>query len=67
MVDYVNIFMARLQAKNQAEPEFHQAVQEVVESVALVLEKHPEYRKAKIMERIAEPERVLMFRVHLAG
>src|SRR5512145_3188337 len=63
MVDYVNIFMARLQAKNPGETEFHQAVQEVVESLSLVLERHPEYRAAKILERIVEPERVLMFRV----
>jgi glutamate dehydrogenase (NADP+) len=60
---YVDEFMAWIKSKNPAEPEFHQAVQEVVESVSLVLEKHPEYRKAKIMERIAEPERVIMFRV----
>ena len=55
--------MAAVKAKNPAEPEFHQAVQEVVESLALVLEQHPEYRKAKIIERIIEPERVIMFRV----
>src|SRR5512145_2592169 len=63
MVDYVNIFMARLQAKNPGEPEFHQAVAEVVESLSLVLDRHPEYRSARILERIVEPERVLMFRV----
>jgi glutamate dehydrogenase (NADP+) len=63
MVDYVNIFMARLQAKNAGETEFHQAVQEVVESLSLVLDRHPEYRSAKILERIVEPERVIMFRV----
>jgi glutamate dehydrogenase (NADP+) len=63
MVDYVNIFMARLQAKNPGETEFHQAVQEVVESLSLVLDRHPEYRSAKILERIVEPERLLMFRV----
>ena len=55
--------MAEVKAKNPAEPEFHQAVQEVVESLSLVLERHPEYRKAKILERIIEPERVIMFRV----
>jgi len=60
---YTSEFMAMIRAKNPAEPEFHQAAQEVVESVSLVLEKHPEYRKFKIMERIAEPERVIMFRV----
>jgi glutamate dehydrogenase (NADP+) len=55
--------MADLRAKNPAEPEFHQAVQEVVESLDLVLERRPEYRSAKILERLVEPERVLMFRV----
>ncbi len=60
---YVNDLMAEVKAKNPAEPEFHQAVQEVVDSLAVVLDKHPEYRTAKIMERIVEPERVIMFRV----
>jgi len=55
--------MAEVKAKNPGEPEFHQAVQEVVESLSLVLNRHPEYRKAKILERIIEPERVIMFRV----
>jgi glutamate dehydrogenase (NADP+) len=55
--------MEEVRAKNPAEPEFHQAVQEVAESLNLVLERHPEYRHAKIVERIIEPERVLMFRV----
>ncbi|HTP78996.1 MAG TPA: NADP-specific glutamate dehydrogenase [Bacteroidota bacterium] len=63
MSDYVNSFMAQVKAKNPCEPEFHQAVQEVVESLALVLERHPEYRAAKILERMVEPERVVMFRV----
>lgn len=63
MSDYVADLMAEVKAKNPAEPEFHQAVQEVVESLAVVLEKRPEYRKAKILERIIEPERVIMFRV----
>ena len=49
--------------KDPAQPEFHQAVKEVLESLEVVLEKHPEYRKAKIPERIVEPERVIMFRV----
>ncbi len=56
-------FMAAIKAKNPAEPEFHQAVDEVVESLWPVLEKRPEYRKAKVLERICEPERVIMFRV----
>jgi glutamate dehydrogenase (NADP+) len=63
MSNYVNDIMAQVKAKNPTESEFHQAVHEVVESLALILEKHPEYRKAKILERIVEPERVIMFRV----
>jgi glutamate dehydrogenase (NADP+) len=59
----VSALMAEVKAKNPSEPEFHQAVQEVVESLALVLDQHPEYRKVKILERIIEPERVIMFRV----
>src|SRR5687768_8359810 len=63
MNDHVAALMADVKAKNPAEPEFHQAVQEVAESLALVLERHPEYRNARILERLIEPERVLMFRV----
>src|SRR6266511_1838100 len=60
---FVGDFMAELKAKNPAEPEFHQAVQGVLESLALVLERRPEYRTARILERLVEPERVVMFRV----
>src|SRR5689334_322812 len=63
MRDYVAELMADVKAKNPAEPEFHQAVQEVLDSLTIVLERHPEYRKAKILERMVEPERVIMFRV----
>jgi glutamate dehydrogenase (NADP+) len=63
MNEYVDALMNNVKEKNPAEPEFHQAVQEVAESTNLVLEKHPEYRKAKILERIIEPERVILFRV----
>ena len=63
MADYVSGLMAEVKAKNPNEPEFHQAVQEVAESLALVMERYPEYRFAKILERIIEPERVIMFRV----
>jgi len=63
MNDQVAALMADVKTKNPAEPEFHQAVEEVVESLSLVLDQHPEYRKAKIIERIIEPERVIMFRV----
>ena len=55
--------MTQVRAKNPGEPEFHQAVEEVAESLMLALERHPEYRKAKIVERMVEPERVVMFRV----
>ncbi|GMV06798.1 MAG: glutamate dehydrogenase [Gemmatimonadota bacterium] len=63
MAAYVTSLMEDVKAKNPAEPEFHQAVQEVAESLELVLEKRPEYRSAKILERIIEPERVILFRV----
>ena len=63
MSEYVASLMAEVKAKNPAEPEFHQAVEEVAESLALVLDRHPEYRHNKILERILEPERVVMFRV----
>jgi len=63
MSSYVNDLMALVKAKNPAEPEFHQAVHEVVESLSVVLEKHPEYRKARILERVIEPERLIIFRV----
>ncbi len=63
MTGYVEELMAWVKAKNPAQPEFHQAVQEVAESLMVVLEKHPEYRRAKILERIIEPERLIMFRV----
>jgi len=61
--DYIGQVFNIVKAKNPAEPEFHQAVMEVLESLRLVLERHPEYQEAKILERITEPERVLMFRV----
>ena len=63
MTEYVSSLLAEVRAKNPAEPEFHQAVQEVAESLTLVFERHPEYRHAKVLERILEPERVVMFRV----
>lgn len=59
----VESFMADLIAKNPAEPQFHQAVHEVVESVMPIVETTPAFRQAKILERIVEPERVIMFRV----
>lgn len=59
----VEIFMEDIIAKNPDEKEFHQAVQEVTESIMPFINKNPKYKKAKILERIAEPERVVMFRV----
>src|SRR6266851_9760690 len=61
--DYIEEVMSSVKSKNAAEPEFHQAVREVFDSLRLVLAKHPEYQSARILERIVEPERVLMFRV----
>ncbi|MGB0165485.1 MAG: NADP-specific glutamate dehydrogenase [Luteibaculum sp.] len=59
----VKEFMAAVAAKNPNEPEFIQAVQEVAETVIPFIEENPKYKKAKVLERIAEPERVIMFRV----
>jgi len=59
----VNDFMAKVIAKNPGEVEFHQAVQEVAESIIPIIEENPQYRQAKLLERMVEPERVLMFRV----
>ncbi len=63
MSDYTKKILEEVKAKNPSEPEFHQAVEEVMESLEVVLEKHPEYRSAKILERMIEPERVIIFRV----
>ncbi len=63
MSDHVTSFLAEVKAKNPAEPEFHQAVEEVVESLKVVLDRHAEYRHAKVLERVVEPERVILFRV----
>jgi glutamate dehydrogenase (NADP+) len=59
----VQEFMEYIRKKNPGEPEFHQAVEEVVTSLWSFLEENPKYRKAKILERICEPERVIIFRV----
>lgn len=61
--NYVNGFMADIMARNPGEKEFHQAVREVLESVAPYILAHPYLMDMKILERIAEPERVVMFRV----
>jgi glutamate dehydrogenase (NADP+) len=56
-------FMAQVKAKNPGEAEFHQAVQEVADSVQLIYQKRPAYAKARVFERMVEPERQIMFRV----
>lgn len=63
MESKVKAIMDNVISKNQGEPEFHQAVMEVVESLIPFIEKNPQYRDAKIIERMVEPERVIMFRV----
>ncbi len=63
MSQTVSKFMEKLVAKTPSETEFHQAVKEVVESVLPSVERHPEYQKANILERIVIPERALIFRV----
>jgi len=63
MSEYVSRVLKSVIAKNPAEPEFHQAVREVLASLSPVLDRHPKYEKAKILERMTEPERVIMFRV----
>jgi glutamate dehydrogenase (NADP+) len=59
----VDTFMAQVIARNPMEPEYHQAVREVLESVMPVVEANPAYTKMKILDRIVEPERVVSFRV----
>jgi glutamate dehydrogenase (NADP+) len=60
---FVEDFMEQIVSKNPGEKEFHQAVQEVAESLAEYIVEHPQLMKMKVLERIAEPERVVMFRV----
>src|SRR5512137_2193712 len=59
----VSKFMAMIKSRNPGENEFHQAVQEVAESLIPFIEENPKYKQAKILERIAEPERTIIFRV----
>lgn len=67
MTDILNLklsdFMAKVIARNPGETEFHQAVQEVVESLLPFIEQNPKYHYAKVLERMVEPERVIIFRV----
>jgi len=59
----IDKFMQLVERRNPAEPEFHQAVFEVVQSIIPFIEDHPEYKKASILERLIEPERIIIFRV----
>lgn len=59
----INEFMEALKTRTPGEREFHQAVQEVIESIWDIYQKNPRYQKAKILERIVEPERTIIFRV----
>ena len=63
MSNKIEAFMQRVTERNPGETEFHQAVCEVVESIMPFIEKNPKYQQAKILDRIVEPERVIMFRV----
>lgn len=62
-MSYVERVLENLKAKNPNEPEFHQAATEILMSFKPVVERHPEYEKAALLERFVEPERVVMFRV----
>jgi glutamate dehydrogenase (NADP+) len=61
--DYVESVMAAVEARDPAQPEFHQAVGEVAQSLVPVIERHPRYRDERVLERMVEPERVVSFRV----
>ena len=63
MSKYIEKVLADVKAKNANEPEFIQAVEEVLSTLAPVIEANPQYEKAAILERMVEPERTVMFRV----
>jgi glutamate dehydrogenase (NADP+) len=63
MNEYIELVLESVAAKNPGEPEFLQAVHEVYSTLDRVVERHPEYRESKILERMAEPERVVIMRV----
>ena len=60
---YLNELMDRVISRNPGEPEFHQTVREVLESIEPVIEQRPEYIKSGVLERMVEPERIIKFRV----
>jgi len=63
MTDKINTFIADLESRTPGEKEFHQAVEEVIESVWDFYQKNPRYQRANILERMVEPERTIIFRV----
>ena len=63
MSQYIDAVLETVVKRNAGEPEFHQAVREVLETIAPVLDKHPEFVKAKVVDRLVEPERQIIFRV----
>lgn len=62
-MEYIDQILATLKEKNSWEPEFIQTATEVLDSLRKVVDRHPEYQKAKLLERLTEPERILSFRV----
>ena len=63
MSSFVNEFMGSIKAKDPNQPEFLQAVEEVMISLAPIVEKYPMYLESKVLQRIVEPERVIQFRI----
>lgn len=62
-MSYVSDVMEMVVMRNPGEPEFHQAVKEVLESLEPVIARHPRYQKQRVLERLVEPERTIIFRV----
>ena len=62
-MSYVESVLERVKAQNPNEPEFHQAVTEVLNSLKAAIDANPQYEKAGLLERLVEPERIIMFRV----
>ncbi|MBE7063593.1 MAG: NADP-specific glutamate dehydrogenase [Ruminococcaceae bacterium] len=62
-MSYVKDVLAQLVSRNPGEKEFHQAAEEVLDSLAVITEKNPQFQKAGLLERLVEPERQIMFRV----
>ncbi len=63
MSSYVNQVLEMVQRRDPNQPEFRQAVQEVLDSLAPVVKRHPQYQAMRVLERVVEPERMIMFRV----